>query len=319
MPTPPPRTCPGARGDPLLAAFVERLASERNASGNTGSAYLRDISQFVSHMWGAQAKPPFKWGAAGDEDARRFVARFSASGAKPATVRRKIASLRSFYRHLMREGAVASDPFAALRGPKRSQTLPRTLSQSEMDRFLAQPAQDARLRRRDRLEFLRDAALFEFLYSTGCRISEAIAVKWGMIGWSDGRVVVLGKGATERLVILGSKALSALSRLKSAQESVNPAAVDDSASVFAGRRTATLSAREAQRRMKRYLAEAGLPADVTPHKLRHSFATHMLDAGADLRSVQEMLGHSSLSTTQIYTHVSVGRLQDVHRLAHPRG
>jgi integrase/recombinase XerC len=139
-----------------------------------------------------------------------------------------------------------------------------------------------------------------------------------MIGWRDGRVIVTGKGRKDRLVILGSKALEALSRLREETRKRRPVLADAAAPVFLGSRDRPANRRFFERRMKRYLVEAELPADLSPHKLRHSFATHLLDAGADLRSVQEMLGHTSLSTTQIYTHVSVERLKDVLAAAHPR-
>lgn len=165
---------------------------------------------------------------------------------------------------------------------------------------------------------LRDKAIFEALYSTGCRISEMIAAKWGEIDFDHGTLVVTGKGSKQRLVILGQPALEALRRLRKCVSETVPDRADDASAVFLSDRMSRLSSRFVERRMKRYLAEAGLPTDLTPHKLRHSFATHLLDAGADLRSVQEMLGHASLSTTQIYTHVSIEHLRSEYAKTHPR-
>ena len=311
-------TNPDTPLDPLAKSFETWLVAERSVTENTRVGYLADLAQFASLSWGADAKPPFGWAKVQDSDARRFLAALSKGGASAATVQRKLASLRTFYRHLQRSGVVIDNPFSMLRGPRKAKSVPRTLSPQEVDRFLAQPHRDYRDKTLPRMQYLRDVAMFEFLYSTGCRIGEAIAVKWGMIGWKDGRVIVTGKGRKDRLVILGSKALDALRNLRDFMEEEHPGLADDDADVFLGERLGKISARLVERRMKRYLAEAELPTDLSPHKLRHSFATHLLDAGADLRSVQEMLGHSSLSTTQVYTHVSIGRLQDAYRLAHPR-
>lgn len=313
-----PKTNPDVASDPLAKSFETWLVAERSVTENTRLGYMADLAQFALLMWGEGAKPPFAWTALQDSDARRCLAALSKGGASPATVQRKLASLRTFYRHLQRSGAVIDNPFSMLRGPRKAKQVPRTLSPNEVELLLAQPHKDYREKTLPRMQYLRDVAMFEFLYSTGCRIGEAIAVKWGMIGWRDGRVVVTGKGRKDRLVILGSKALDALQKLRDFILEENPALADDAADVFLGERLGKISARLVERRMKRYLAEAGLPADLSPHKLRHSFATHLLDAGADLRSVQEMLGHSSLSTTQVYTHVSIARLQDAYRLAHPR-
>ena len=303
--------------DPLVKRFETYLLAERNASMHTREGYLSDIAQFAAFMWNV-SEPPLPWCDVRDSDARRFVASLTKGGAVATTVKRKLASLRTFYRHIQRSGEMHENPFAMLRGPKEAKSVPRTLSPTEVDAFLAQPLKDFRSRTLDRFSYLRDTAMFEFLYSTGCRISEAIAVKWGMIGWRDGRVIVTGKGSKDRLVILGSKALDALVKLRAEMERRNPSSVDAEADVFLSDRRERVSARFVERHMKRYLAEAGLPTDLSPHKLRHSFATHLLDAGADLRSVQEMLGHASLSTTQVYTHVSIARLQDAYATAHPR-
>ena len=251
------------------------------------SNYEMDIAQFAAFRWGMEAAAPFDWASATSDDARRFLMAFAREEAHATTTRRKLASLRSFFRYLVREGACAANPFAGLRGPKLPKPLPKVLSQEEVKRFLAAPGQELARRQKERGEvspqeayaYARDTALFETLYSTGCRISEAVSLTWGQINFETGGVAT---------------------------------------NVFLNERGAVFRPREAQRRMKKWLAAADLPADLTPHKLRHSFATHLLDAGADLRSVQEMLGHASLATTQIYTHVSVEHLKDEYMKAHPR-
>ena len=303
--------------DPCVKGFETYLLAERNAAMHTVEAYLSDIAQFASFMW-KDAAPPYPWKDVRDSDARMFISGLSKDGAQATTIRRKLASIRTYFRHLQRSEVIIDNPLSLMHGPKSAKKVPRTLSANDVALFLAQPRKDFKAKTLDRFAYLRDTAIFEFLYSTGCRISEAISVTWGMIGWRDGKVIVTGKGRKDRLVILGSKALDSLSRLRDDMESRDPAFVDDSAYVFLSDRREKISARFVERRMKRYLVEAGLSDDLSPHKLRHSFATHLLDAGADLRSVQEMLGHASLSTTQIYTHVSIGRLQDAYMSSHPR-
>ena len=302
------------RGDDAVKRFEAYLSSERNASVNTVLGYLSDIAQFAAVTWGEAAKPPFRWNGASDADARRFLVSLSKGGASAATVRRKLASLRTFYSLLVRENAAMVNPFGALKGPRMAKTLPKTLSADDVKAFLNAPAMELSRKRISRFEFLRDKALFEFLYSTGCRISEALSVKWSDVDFSRGSLVVTGKGSKQRLVILGKPAVAALKKY----EAESPDSSPDAPLFVASNKGGAMSRRLAERRMKRYLEAAGLPGDLSPHKLRHSFATHLLDAGADLRSVQEMLGHSSLSTTQIYTHVSVERLKDVYAASHPR-
>ena len=302
-----------------LQRFRTYLAAERNASEHTVDGYLRDVEQFADFLYRrGVGKKSAGLPAAEDTDARRFLAGLSAEGATATTVRRKLAANRTFFRFLQREGLIRDNPFSLLKGPRKAKTLPRTLSVSEIEGFLARPMKDLADGLVSRYAALRDTAVFETLYSTGCRISEVLALTWREIDWADGTVIVTGKGRKDRLVILGSKALDALKELRSAVEEVRPELAAPGSDVFLSDRFEKISARFVERRMKRYLVEAGLPADVSPHKLRHSFATHLLDAGADLRSVQEMLGHSSLSTTQIYTHVSVERLKDQYALSHPR-
>lgn len=309
----------GDPSDPLLRRFGGYLVAERNASEHTVGGYLLDVSQFGAALRrGAEASGPPDWPGATDTDARRFLTALAANGATPSTVRRKLAANRTFYRFLQREGVVKDNPFALLKGQRQAKTLPKTLSVADLEAFLSRPMKDFHDRLLGRYAALRDTAVFETLYSTGCRISEALAITWGEIGWEDGTVIVTGKGRKDRLVILGGRAVAALRRLRACIRSERPELGGADAPVFLNDRFEALSARFVERRMKRYLAEANLPTGLSPHKLRHSFATHLLDAGADLRSVQEMLGHSSLSTTQIYTHVSVERLKDQYAMAHPR-
>lgn len=307
-----------ALGDPLVARFFESLRGERNASPRTLESYLSDVGQMISFKWGEQSSPPFAWTAYADADAHRFAAALASQGAEATTVRRKLSAARTFFRFLQREEAVRDNPFQLLHGPRLRRTLPKTLSPQEIDRFLACPRVDFEAGLLDEYGARRDEAFFECLYSTGCRIGEMLPVVWGAMDLARGSLVVMGKGAKERLVILGSRAKASLARLRDVLATRPDLPSSPADRVFLSDRGAALTARTVERRMKRYLAEARLPTDLSPHKLRHSFATHLLDAGADLRSVQEMLGHASLSTTQIYTHVSVERLKDVCAASHPR-
>lgn len=303
--------------DPRVRAFETYLLAERNVSEKTREGYLLDLAQFIAFKWGS-APPPYPWETVGDADARAFLVTFTRDGAAPTTVRRKLAALRTFFRSLLRTDAVRANPFSALHGPRKAKTLPVTMDVASVARFLERPARDHAEGTLGEYPALRDTALFEFLYSTGCRISEATALSWGALDLVRGGTVVRGKGAKERLVILGSRAVAALQALRRKAGELDPDLVDDKGDVFLSDRMEKITPRFVQRRMKRYLAEAGLPTNLSPHKLRHSFATHMLDGGADLRSVQEMLGHASLSTTQIYTHVSAERLKDCFAATHPR-
>lgn len=305
-------------GDVLSGKFASYLLAERSVSGHTLSGYMSDLKQFAAFRWPDLSGAQRPWGDVDESDARRFLADLTKNGAGATTVRRKLAALRTFYRFLRREGEASGNPFSMLKGPRKAKTLPKVLSIGDIEMFLAAPAKKLAEGRISEFSALRDSAVFEFLYSTGCRISEAIAVKWGDVDCARGTLIVTGKGSKDRLVIIGSKALAALARLKDHLSAVRPSLALDDAHVFISDRYAKASARFVERRMKMYLEEAGLPADLSPHKLRHSFATHLLDAGADLRSVQEMLGHASLSTTQIYTHISVERLKDEYAKSHPR-
>lgn len=315
--------------DPSVTQFVRHLRAERNASDHTISAYLSDIRQFCRQMWGADFRPPYPWKSPDRFAARRFLASFQKAGLAPATASRKMSSLRSFFRFMVREELVRDNPFSSLQQPKPRRRLPQVLSRDDMLRLLEAPA---RLRQRTReipgqpvaagfadYAALRDTAILEVLYSTGMRIAELCGLTDARIDLLSGSALVRGKGKKERLCPIGRPAALALQMALDARDAWwgnedRPRAT----AVFANRTGGRLTPRSVERSLKKYLAEADLDLAITPHVLRHSFATHLLDAGADLRSVQELLGHASLSTTQIYTHISVERLKEEYGKAHPR-
>lgn len=304
--------------DPYVKRFASYLSAERNASGHTSLNYGIDLGQLVTAKWGEVAEPPYDWRAYTEMDARHYVALFMKENAAATTVKRKIAAARTFFRTLQRAEVIGDNPFSMLHGPREAKRLPKTIDVADMKRFLAQPMQDFEEGSLDEHAALRDTAMYEALYSTGCRVSEMTSATWEDADLRRGSMIVTGKGSKDRLVVLGSHACDALLALREYIRREVPEKSLPSSPMFLNDAFERITPRLVERRMKRYLAEAGLPTDLTPHKLRHSFATHLLDAGADLRSVQEMLGHASLSTTQIYTHVSVERLKDAYARAHPR-
>ncbi len=313
--------------DPLVRLFVEHISAVRAFSENTIQSYLQDIGQFAHFLWPeAAVTAPLRWAEVATPAARGFLVRFHRNGNAPATTRRKLAALRSFFNFLKEEGLAEINPFAPLRGPRMRRKLPDVLSLDEVEELLAAPVDALKALRPPANRFTavraygcaRDAAIFEMLYSTGCRISEIIALTWREIDMERGLTVVQGKGSKQRLCVVGSHACSALRRMRQLAAELWPLTAGDDALLFLNRNGGGLSVRSVERQMKVWLQQAGLPSQITPHKLRHSFATHLLDAGADLRSVQEMLGHVSLSTTQIYTHISIERLREAYERAHPR-
>jgi len=312
-------------GNPRVGHFVRYLDSERNASRHTIDSYLVDIRQFVGFTWPNAAGPDWPWGDADRYAARRFLVELQRAGMSRATTGRKLASLRSFYRFLEKEEYVEGNPFSGLVAPKRARRLPRILSVSEVARLIAAPARAfAAVKKRGvktdgRREYAaaRDTALLEVLYSTGARVSEAAGIGEADVDLLSGIVKVRGKGKKERMCPLGTPACRALRVLLEMNRRLWPGN-RRGGKAFANLQGSPLSARSIQRMIKKHLAGANLKAEFSPHTLRHSFATHMLDAGADLRSVQELLGHASLSTTQIYTHISVERLKKVYEQSHPR-
>jgi integrase/recombinase XerC len=312
--------------DPCLRHFLDYMSGERNASKHTLAGYCMDIMQFAHFTWGAEAVAPFRWSDADSFAARKFIIEFQKMAYEPTTTRRKLSSLRSYYRFLVREDYVPANPFHGLRGPRTARKLPEFLSIKEVERLLEAPAQvwrrDSERKEQPALAeymMLRDVAILEVLYSTGARVNEICSLRQRSVDLLSGVVMVKGKGMKERLCPLGMPACKALrGMLAKAEEIWQAKAKGRDCAVFLNRAGDAITVRSVERMMKKYLLAAGLNANLSPHALRHSFATHMLDAGADLRSVQELLGHAGLSTTQIYTHVTVERLKKVYDETHPR-
>lgn len=316
--------------DPCVGQFLAHLEHERNASPHTISNYLLDIAQFARFTWTADASPPFAWGGADRFQARAFLVDSQKRGSEATTTSRKLSSLRAFFKYMEREEMVASNPFAGLKAPKRARKLPHFLSVDEVNRLLAAPIKcwtDRKTpeggRERSMTEYAakRDAAILEVLYSTGGRVSEVAGLSEAAVDMLTGVAQVRGKGKKERLCALGRPACRALREAVNLRDALWPEVAKRAGGVkplFVNCRGDRLTTRSIERLLKKYLVEARLNPAISPHALRHSFATHMLDAGADLRSVQELLGHASLSTTQIYTHVTVEKLKKVYDEAHPR-
>ena len=313
--------------DPLVAEFLQYLRHERRLSDNTTASYLFDLAQFASATWPDLDAPPLPWTSVGRSAARAYFADLADIGLVPATIRRKISALRAFYRFLRHGGRHDSDPLDGIRGLRMRRHLPEVLSPDEIARLIAVPlqrleadqgAEESALRR---YFALRDTAVLETLYGGGLRVGEAASLTRASIDLGERFIRVFGKGSKERICPVGRPCADALRALFDAERALWPgheALPASSRPVFLNKFGRRLTARSMERALQEHLAAAGLPTSFTPHSLRHSFATHMLDAGADLRSVQELLGHSSLSTTQIYTHVSTQRIKSVYNAAHPR-
>jgi integrase/recombinase XerC len=298
----------------LIARFSEHLSGERRASPHTISAYRRDLESLASFV---RSK---NHGVATIADLdkltlRGWLGELSKSVAPP-TLARKLSSVRSFFEHLMRTGVVSQNPSAQLASPKLRRKLPRFLSAEAMQEVVEAPAQQQRLRE---VERLRDSLILELLYGCGLRVSELASLDLGQLATENGELRVLGKGRKERIVPLGSKAAQALEGyLAERAELRHPkTGALDARALLLGRLGKRLGVRRIQDLVRRYGALGAGTPDLHPHALRHSCATHMLEGGADLRAIQEMLGHSNLSTTERYTHVSLDQLLAVYDRAHP--
>jgi integrase/recombinase XerC len=301
--------------DAALADFLRHLALEKDSSAHTVKSYREDLTQAVAFF-----RTQLGRDAGVDRLTPRTLRALSAwlhdQGYAKSTIARRVAAVRSWCKFLCRQGILTVNPADGLRGPRQDKKLPRFLAPAAMHKLVGAPTLDTPLG-------LRDRAILETIYSAGLRVSELTGLNVGDLDLAAGTAVVRGKGRRERLAILGDPAVDALSGwLTVRKEIAKPSSTDAKArrreAIFLNKRGGRLTTRSVGRMLAKYLALTGLDAKASPHSLRHSFATHLLDNGADIRSVQELLGHRSLTTTQVYTHVTTQRLQESYVKAHPR-
>jgi integrase/recombinase XerC len=292
-----------------VARFLQFLAVERNASTYTVKSYREDLTALREYLTETHdGRPP----AAGDItvlDLRGYVAALDQSGYANTSIARHLASMRSFFRFGQREGWAKTNPAKPLRNPRKGRSLPHFLSADDLERLFQAPPADEPMG-------LRDRAILETMYSAGLRVSEVVGLDDADLDFDAGVLRVRGKGRRERLTPVGSYAVAALRHwlpVRRLASKKGPAAP-----VFVSKFGRRLTTRSVARMLEKHLRVSGLDRRTTPHSLRHSFATHLLDRGADIRSVQELLGHKSLVTTQIYTHVSTASLREAYEKAHPR-
>jgi integrase/recombinase XerD len=289
-----------------VAEYLGALQSERGASRNTLAAYRRDLDDYLKHLRARRLEPS----AATPDDVVGWIEQLRRRGLAPSSVARRLSAVRGFYRHLLRDGAVRRDPTEHLDTPRTTRPLPRALSRESASALVEAP--DTR-----RPAGVRDRAILELLYATGMRASECMGLSLEDLNLSAGYVVCMGKGGKQRLVPVGAEALAWTRRYL---KEVRPreARRRDCGRLFLNPRGGPLSRQSLWTLVRRAAAGAGLKRRVSPHVLRHSFATHLLEGGADLRAVQAMLGHADISTTQIYTHLPSSALKRMYQTFHPR-
>lgn len=288
--------------------FCDALWLEDGLSRNTLDSYRRDLNQFAAWL---EAKNGCDLLAAGQSMIQDYLAHKFRAKARASTAARLLSSLKRFYRHAVRQNLITVDPTLRIEAPKLPRSLPKTLTEADVESLLAAPAVDEPLG-------LRDRAMLEVLYASGLRVSELVTLKTPQISRDMGVVRVLGKGSKERLVPLGEEALGWLERyLRESRPALLGQRVSDA--LFVTARAAAMTRQSFWHLIRRYSLQAGLHKPISPHTLRHAFATHLLNHGADLRVVQLLLGHSDISTTQIYTHVARERMKQLHAKHHPRG
>jgi integrase/recombinase XerC len=326
---------------PPIAEFLAYLRQQRNYSEHTLRAYQADLEQFAQFLCLEDGQligelsakdlaeieplPPERLSEkllkTSPSDIRSYLALLRNSEYSKATTARKLAVLRSLYKFLLRQGMVETSPVAVIRTPKQDKRLPSCLDESQIGVLLDAPRvlaeQEGLSAPAGRLLALRDRAILETIYSSGLRISEVVGLNREDMDIAGGTLLVRGKGRKERLVPLGSIASVAIAEYVKAFPGKDGAKGPSNGVIFVNKLGGRLSARSVRRKLDKYLVMAGIPVHCSPHTLRHSFATHMLNRGADLRSVQELLGHKSISTTQIYTHLTTERLKAVYDHAHP--
>jgi tyrosine recombinase XerC len=292
-----------------IDGFIHYLRSERALSPRTVDSYGRDVSQFLSfcEYLGIPADEPCR---ISQSTLRKYLASLQARGAAQSSIARRLSAVRAYLRYLAREGRIESNPAYALRPARRARRLPRAARPQEVDRLLSAAGGSGP-------QALRDRAILELMYSSGIRLSELVGLNIEDYSPETLSVRVMGKGARERIAPVGRQAATCIREyLERGREHFRPD--PECRALFVNNRGSRLSGRSVQRMLKKYLRKAGLPSEFSPHSLRHSFATHLTDGGADLRIVQELLGHADISTTQIYTSVSRERLYRIYRNTHPR-
>ncbi len=294
-----------------IARFLQYLRVERNASEHTTKSYREDLTALTDYLAEARGGVCPGPGEVTILDLRGYVASLHESGYARTTIARRLASLRSFFRFGQREGWTKTNPAKPLRSPRKGRSLPHFLSTEDLGKLLETPPADEPLG-------LRDRAILETIYSAGLRVSELVSMSEGDLDMAAGIVRVRGKGRRERLAPIGTYAARALKHWRRVRKLNSHEPSGPEAPVFVNRFGRRMTTRSVGRMLEKYLKLTGLDSRTTPHSLRHSFATHLLDRGADIRSVQELLGHKSLVTTQIYTHVSITALREAYERAHPR-
>ncbi|WP_274364438.1 site-specific tyrosine recombinase XerD [Paenibacillus thermotolerans] len=291
-----------------LQSFIHYLAVERGLSRNTLEAYERDLTLFIEYLENAGVK---SFEESTSAHALHFLSADKLSGKASATLSRRLVSIKALYRFLVSEKIISVNPTASFASPKPQKKLPGVMTADDVERLLAAP--DARTP-----AGMRDRAMLELLYASGMRVSELLSLDLGSVHTGMGFVKALGKGSKERIIPIGRMAVSALNDyILYARGKLlkGPRAEDALFLSHVGKR---MTRQGFWKLIKKYASEAGIVVEITPHTLRHSFATHLLEGGADLRAVQEMLGHADISTTQIYTHVAKSRLKEVYDRTHPR-
>ncbi len=312
----------------LIEQFLSYLRFERHFSEHTAKCYGADLQQFCGYLTSSPSEEEADaasgaQGAAGTADLteqlvgmdtfkmRSYLAALAEHQYSRATMARKLATLRSFYKFLMRRGHVSANPVAAIRTPKQEKRLPKCLTIDDVRQLLTIPDDGTLLGTRDR-------AILETLYSTGVRVSELVDLNLEDVDFGGCIIHVRGKGKKERISPVGPGTVEAIQRYLRLRQANPKSGSFDTRALYVNKHGKRLSTRSVRRKLDKYLIAAGLDPSISPHTLRHTFATHMLNNGADLRAVQELLGHQSLSTTQIYTHLTTQRLQEAYQAAHPR-
>ncbi|MGI5816924.1 MAG: site-specific tyrosine recombinase/integron integrase [Armatimonadota bacterium] len=296
-----------------LDGFLRYCTDVRQLSTSTAEAYAKDVIQFADFLadeWGEDRA--YDWAAVDYRMVRRFLAHLSRQRYDRSSMTRKLSALRSFFRYLLNEDEVTHNPAAVAPTPKRDEKLPEYLYPDEMEQLLQAPDESIPLGQRDR-------AILELLYATGVRVSELVAMDVEDLQFAERQIRVIGKGNHERVVLMGERAIAAVRRYiaDGREKLLRDAQSPDEQALFLNRSGGRISVRGVQQRVHKHVLEAAASSRVTPHALRHTFATHLLDGGADLRSIQALLGHKSLGTVGIYTHLTTERMKRTYHAAHP--